>query len=82
MEQADNVRAQLQRQMERLAIDVVSVPESSPSFYTNIRMALVSGYVMQVAHRESGRGRYKTVKDDQVRGRERAGRVISDRAPL
>ena len=82
MIQADNVRTQLQRQMEKLAIDVISVPASSPSFYNNIRMALVIGYVMQVAHKEGGRGGYKTVKDNQVRGREQAGRAISDRAPL
>jgi pre-mRNA-splicing factor ATP-dependent RNA helicase DHX15/PRP43 len=79
---ADNVRTQLLRQMEKLAIDVVSEPASSPRFYNNIRMALVNGYVMQVAHKEGGRSGYKTVKDNQVRGRVRAGRTLSDRAPL
>lgn len=82
MMHADNVRAQLQRQMEKLAIDVVSVPASDPSFYNNIRMALVNGYVMQVAHKEGGRNRYMTLKDNQVRRREKAGRTFSDRALL
>jgi len=82
MMHADNVRTQLQRQMEKLAIDIVSVPASSPSFYNNIRMALVNGYVMQVAHKEGGRSGYKTLKDNQVRGGGTAGRALSDRAPL
>ena len=52
--------------MERLAIDIVSIPASSPSFYNNIRMALVNGYVMQVAHKEGGKSGYMTLKDNQV----------------
>jgi pre-mRNA-splicing factor ATP-dependent RNA helicase DHX15/PRP43 len=72
MVQADNVRTQLQRYMEKFEIELVSVPATDPSFYTNIRMALVSGYFMQVAHKGGERGGYKTVKDDQVRGRKKA----------
>lgn len=73
MLQADNVRAQLQRQMEKFEIELVSVPGDDPKFYTNIQMALVNGYFMQVAHKGGERGKYKTLKDNQVRG-EKAGR--------
>jgi pre-mRNA-splicing factor ATP-dependent RNA helicase DHX15/PRP43 len=73
MVQADNVRAQLQRQLEKFEIELVSVSSTNASFYTNIRMALVNGYFMQVAHKAGERGRYKTVKDNQVRGREGRG---------
>jgi len=71
--QADNVRAQLQRQMERFEIELVSVPANNSSFYINIRMALVNGYFMQAAHRGGERGGYKTVKDNQVRERRQEG---------
>jgi pre-mRNA-splicing factor ATP-dependent RNA helicase DHX15/PRP43 len=70
MLQADNVRAQLQRQMEKFEIELVSVPEDDPNFYTNVRMALVNGYFMQVAHKGSERGMYNTLKDNQVWARE------------
>jgi len=66
MMQANNIRAQLQRKMEKLEIELVSVSANNPSFYTNIRMALVNGYFMQVAHKGGGRRRYTTVKDNQV----------------
>jgi pre-mRNA-splicing factor ATP-dependent RNA helicase DHX15/PRP43 len=66
MIQADNIRMQLQRQMEKFEIEPVSVPAEHPSFYTNIRMALVNGYFMQVAYKEGERGKYRTVKDNQV----------------
>ncbi len=74
MLQADNVRAQLQRQMEKFEIELVSVPASNPDFYTNIRKALVNGYFMQVAHKGGEKGQYKTLKDNQVRTRKKAGR--------
>ena len=67
MLQADNIRAQLQRQMEKFEIELVSVSEVTSTFYTNIRRALVNGYFMQVAHKAGERGQYKTVKDNQVR---------------
>jgi len=77
MLQADNVRAQLQRQMEKFEIEIISKSATNPSFYTNIRMALVSGYFMQVAHKAGERGAYKTVKDNSVRRREREGEKVS-----
>ena len=81
MAQADNVRAQLQRQMEKFEIELVSVSGDNPNFYTNIRMALVNGYFMQVAHKGGEKGKYKTVKDHQVRTRKKARRAISDKSP-
>ncbi|KAF8465792.1 P-loop containing nucleoside triphosphate hydrolase protein [Russula ochroleuca] len=65
--QADNVRAQLLRVMERLEVDVVtkSYPDQT-RHYIDIRKALVCGYFMQVAHKEGEKGSYLTVKDNQV----------------
>ena len=65
--QADNVRNQIQRIMERLDIDLTSRTVSGPRFYDNIRKTLVCGFFMQVAHKEGERNAYKTVKDNQVR---------------
>jgi len=63
--QADNVRAQLQRTMERFDIDLVSTQDER-KLYVNIRMALVCGFFMQVAHKEGEKNAYLTVKDNQV----------------
>ena len=68
LSQADNVRAQLQRNMERFDIDLISIDEPS-KLYRAIRMALVCGFFMQVAHKEGEKGQYLTVKDNQVRKR-------------
>ncbi|KDQ52578.1 hypothetical protein JAAARDRAFT_138414 [Jaapia argillacea MUCL 33604] len=65
LQQADNVRAQLQRTMERYDIDLVSISDSS-KLYVAVRMALVCGFFMQVAHKEGEKGNYLTVKDNQV----------------
>jgi hypothetical protein len=65
--------------MEKFEVELVSVSASNPSFYTNIQMALVNGYFMQVAHRAGERGRYKTVKDDQVRTGKKAGKSFLTR---
>ena len=64
LQSADNVRLQLKRIMERLEIDLVSTPFEDKRYYENIRRALVSGFFMQVAYRESNK-RYVTVKDNQ-----------------
>ena len=66
LQQADNVRAQLQRTMERCDIDLLSLVDEK-KLYTNIRKALVCGFFMQVAHKEGEKGNYLTVKDNQVR---------------
>jgi len=67
--------------MEKFEIELVSVPRENPSFSTNIRMALVNGFFMQVAHKGGAKGKYKTVKDHQVRTRGKARRAISDKSP-
>ncbi|KAK3490884.1 pre-mRNA splicing factor ATP-dependent RNA helicase PRP43 [Neurospora hispaniola] len=64
---ADNVRAQLKRIMETHDISLVSTPFQDKNYYTNIRRALLAGFFMQVAMRESSNSKvYKTVKDDQL----------------
>ncbi|KAI9461522.1 P-loop containing nucleoside triphosphate hydrolase protein [Russula earlei] len=67
LSQADNVRAQLLRVMERLEIDLVTKSyKDQTRHYMDIRKALVCGYFMQVAHKEGEKGNYLTVKDNQV----------------
>ncbi|KAG5929831.1 DEAH-box ATP-dependent RNA helicase prp43 [Claviceps africana] len=63
---ADSVRAQLKRIMETHGLDLVSTPFEDKNYYTNIRRALLSGFFMQVAMKESSGKIYRTVKDDQA----------------
>ncbi len=63
--QAENVRAQLRRTMERYEVEFVS-HSNEKKLYQNIRQALVCGFYMQIAHKEGQKGNYLTVKDDQV----------------
>ena len=63
---ADNVRTQLKRIMETHGLDLVSTPFEDKNYYTNIRRALVAGFFMQVAMKESSGKLYRTVKDDQA----------------
>ncbi|KAF4549145.1 Pre-mRNA-splicing factor ATP-dependent RNA helicase PRP43-like protein [Elsinoe fawcettii] len=65
LQQADNVRLQLKRIMERNEIELMSTPFEDKKYYENIRRALVSGFFMQVAKRESSGKTYVTVKDEQ-----------------
>lgn len=65
MKQADEVRNQLSRIMDRLSIPRNSTDFSSKDYYINIRKALLNGYFMQVAHLERT-GHYLTIKDNQV----------------
>jgi len=62
---ADNVRAQLKRIMDTNQLELVSTPFEDKNYYNNIRRALLSGFFMQVAMKESSGKVYKTVKDDQ-----------------
>ncbi len=64
--QADNVRTQLMRTMERFEVDLLSTDDMR-KYYINIRRALVCGFFMQVAHNEGGTkgAEYITVKDNQ-----------------
>ncbi|KAI0317029.1 P-loop containing nucleoside triphosphate hydrolase protein [Amylostereum chailletii] len=65
--QADNVRAQLLRTMERFDLTLNSTVYKDPAkHYQKIRQALVCGYFMQVAHKEGDKNAYLTVKDNQV----------------
>ncbi|KAF2800918.1 P-loop containing nucleoside triphosphate hydrolase protein [Melanomma pulvis-pyrius CBS 109.77] len=63
--QADNVRMQLKRIMERSEIDLMSTPFEDKKYYENIRRALVAGFFMQVARRDGSGKTYTTVKDEQ-----------------
>ncbi|KAI0653666.1 P-loop containing nucleoside triphosphate hydrolase protein [Cubamyces menziesii] len=63
--QAENVRSQLLRTMERYEIDLVTTQDER-RLWTNIRKALVCGFFMQVAHKEGEKNAYLTVKDNQV----------------
>ncbi|KAF8840453.1 P-loop containing nucleoside triphosphate hydrolase protein [Paxillus ammoniavirescens] len=65
--QAENVREQLQRNMERSELELVSISDEK-KMYTAIRKVLCCGYFMQVAHKEGDKGNYLTVKDNQVVG--------------
>ncbi|EEP80371.1 pre-mRNA splicing factor ATP-dependent RNA helicase PRP43 [Uncinocarpus reesii 1704] len=65
LQSADNVRQQLQRIMEREEIELMSTPFEDKKYYENIRRALVAGFFMQVAKKESqGKSLYRTVKDN------------------
>lgn len=66
LQSADNVRKQLKTIMERSEIELVSVPFEDKKYYENIRRALVSGFFMQVAMKESNGKTYVTVKDNQT----------------
>ncbi|WYZ36682.1 hypothetical protein EsH8_II_000188 [Colletotrichum jinshuiense] len=63
---ADNVRAQLKRIMEKHDLELISTPFEDKNYYTNIRRALLSGFFMQVAMKESSGKVYRTIKDDQA----------------
>ncbi|KAI9059378.1 P-loop containing nucleoside triphosphate hydrolase protein [Trametes sanguinea] len=65
LQQAENVRTQLLRTMERYEIDLVTTDDERKLFL-NIRKALVCGFFMQVAHKEGEKNAYLTVKDNQV----------------
>ncbi|KAF9003094.1 P-loop containing nucleoside triphosphate hydrolase protein [Cyathus striatus] len=65
LQQADNVRSQLQRTMERYEVELVSLSDEK-RLYQKVREALVCGFFMQVAHKEGEKNNYLTVKDNQV----------------
>lgn len=48
LKQADNVRQQLSRTMDRFNLKRTSTDFSSKDYYINIRKALVQGFFMQV----------------------------------
>ncbi|KAG2757921.1 P-loop containing nucleoside triphosphate hydrolase protein [Suillus brevipes Sb2] len=63
--EADNVREQLKRTMERFEVELISVQDQNKMFLA-IRQVLCCGFFMQVAHKEGNRGNYVTVKDNQA----------------
>ncbi|ODN75119.1 hypothetical protein L202_06330 [Cryptococcus amylolentus CBS 6039] len=64
--QADNVRTQLKRAMEKFDLELCSTAWEDRNYWNNIRQALTCGFFMQVAHKEGEKGSYMTVKDNQV----------------
>lgn len=64
--QADNVRTQLKRAMEKFDLELCSTAFEDKNYWNNIRQALCCGFFMQVAHKEGERGSYLTVKDNQA----------------
>jgi len=66
LQQADNVRLQLKRIMEREELELMSTPFEDKKYYENIRRALVSGFFMQVAKRDSSGKAYVTVDNQNV----------------
>ncbi len=69
LKQAESVRMQLQRIIERFKLPLNSVAfnevDGGKAYYTAIRKAMTAGFFMQVAHLEKN-GHYLTVKDNQV----------------
>ncbi|RMX85834.1 hypothetical protein D0867_15833, partial [Hortaea werneckii] len=65
LQQADNVRLQLRRIMEREELELVSTPLEDKKYYENIRRALAAGFFMQVAKKDISGKTYVTVKDNQ-----------------
>lgn len=61
---ADHVRAQLKRIMETHGIELMSTDFNDKNYYTNIRRALVAGFFMQVAMKDTSKS-YTTIKDNQ-----------------
>ncbi|KXT11234.1 hypothetical protein AC579_5555 [Pseudocercospora musae] len=65
LQQADNVRLQLKRIMEREEIELMSTKFDDKNYYVNIRRALCAGFFMQVAKKDTSGKTYVTVKDNQ-----------------
>jgi pre-mRNA-splicing factor ATP-dependent RNA helicase DHX15/PRP43 len=63
--QCDNIRQQLKRIMEREELELCSTPFEDKKYYENIRRALVAGFFMKVAKKNSSGKTYVTVKDNQ-----------------
>lgn len=65
LKSADSVRQQLLRIFKRLGLELNSTPFEDRRYYDNIKRAILSGFFMQVAHKERSGG-YLTVKDNQI----------------
>jgi len=67
LQQADNIKDQLQRIMIRFSLPLLSTDFSSELYSINIRKAILAGFFMRVGHLERN-GNYLTIKDNQVVG--------------
>ncbi|KZO97376.1 P-loop containing nucleoside triphosphate hydrolase protein [Calocera viscosa TUFC12733] len=65
LQQAEKIRAQLLRLMERIDLEITSTSDERKLWH-NVRKALMQGFFLQVAHKEGGRGEYRIVKDNQI----------------
>lgn len=66
LQQAQNVRLQIQRIAEKFGMKFVSPKGAQQINWTNVQKALVSGYFSQVAFNMGPRAKYSTVKDNEV----------------
>jgi pre-mRNA-splicing factor ATP-dependent RNA helicase DHX15/PRP43 len=65
IKQANDIREQLIRIMEKQNITIRQGDLKDKEFFTGLKKCLLSGFFMQVAHLERS-GHYITLKDDQV----------------
>jgi pre-mRNA-splicing factor ATP-dependent RNA helicase DHX15/PRP43 len=64
LQSADNVRKQLKTIMEREELELMSTPFENKNYYSNIRRALVSGFFMQIAKKDTSGKHYTTITDN------------------
>lgn len=65
LKSASNVRRQLADIMRKNNLQLLSINSDHPKYSESIRKAMLSGYFMQVAHRNSRGGRLRTAKDNE-----------------
>ena len=65
LSQAENVRTQLLRTMERNDLDILSIDDER-RLYDGIKQALICGFFIQVVHKGGEKGSYVTAEDNQV----------------
>jgi pre-mRNA-splicing factor ATP-dependent RNA helicase DHX15/PRP43 len=65
LQSTDNVRNQLQRQLQNFGLSFRANDPNAADYYINIRKCIASGLFMQVAHLQR-QGHYLTCKDHQV----------------
>lgn len=63
---AESVRNQLEALMRKAKLEIVSTAKADREYSSRIRQAILGGYFMQVAHRTTKRGMFKTAKDEEV----------------
>jgi pre-mRNA-splicing factor ATP-dependent RNA helicase DHX15/PRP43 len=66
LQQADNVRMQLKRIMEREDVELVSTSFENKNYYSNIRRSLIAGFFMKIAKKESSGKTYTTMDTESV----------------